>query len=435
MGSIWVKTEQLPQFNPLPGDLNTDVLVIGGGLAGLLCTWQFSQAGINCALVEANRLCSGITKNTTAKVTSQHGLIYHKLIQEFGVDTALLYLQANQNALARLRKFCQTVDVDFTDEDAFVYSIDDKQKIDKELVALEKIGFSAEFRARLPLPFPIAGAVRFPGQAQFYPLKFTAVIAKNLRIFERTKVLELMPKKAFTDRGTISAEKIIIATHFPILNKHGGYFLKLYQHRSYVLALKNAPHISGMYVDESKKGLTFRSANDLLLLGGGSHRTGQSGGGWKQLEAFVHRYYPDARETARWATQDCMSLDGIPYIGQYAKRTPDLYVATGFNKWGMTSSMVAAMILVDLVQEHPNPYASAFSPNRTVFRPQLAVNSWESIRGLLTPGSRRCPHMGCALKYNYEEHSWDCPCHGSRFSADGELIDNPATDDRASPPS
>jgi glycine/D-amino acid oxidase-like deaminating enzyme len=260
-------------------------------------------------------------------------------------------------------------------------------------------------------------------------LKFLGAIARSLRIFEHTKVLELMPGKALTTGGTVSAKKIIIATHFPILNKHGGYFVKLYQQRSYVLALESAPDAGGMYIDEQKGGLSFRNHQGLLLLGGGSHRTGKPGG-WQSLEAFARRNYPQAQIVAKWATQDCMSLDGIPYIGQYAKSTPDLYVATGFNKWGMTSSMAAAALLTDLVLGRESEYTHVFQPSRRILRPQLAVNGLESVVGLLTPTVPRCPHMGCALKYNAAEHSWDCPCHGSRFNEDGTLIDNPATDDK-----
>ena len=125
-----------------------------------------------------------------------------------------------------------------------------------------------------------------------------------------------------------------------------------------------------------------------------------------------------------------MTLDGVPYIGLYSRGTDGLYTVTGFNKWGMTSSMAAASLLTDLALGRKNPYGSLFSPSRTMLRPQLAVNTLESALGLLTPTTPRCPHMGCALKYNAAEHSWDCPCHGSRFGEDGALIDNPATDDK-----
>ncbi len=429
MDSIWLKTARLPAFDALRSDIKTDVLVIGGGMAGTLCAYYLSQAGVDCVLVEAERLCCGITKNTTAKITAQHGLIYDKLTREFGTDRARLYLEANQNALEKYRTLCQNINCDFEEQDAFVYSTD-RRKLERELNALDQLGFAAEFEEakNIPLPLLVAGAVKFRRQAQFHPLKFIAAIAENLRVFEHTKVLELAPGQAVTSGGTVSAEKIVVATHFPLLNKHGGYFLKLYQHRSYVLALKNAPNVHGMYLDENEKGLSFRNYRDLLLLGGGSHRTGKQGGGWTELERFAQQHYPSAKKTARWATQDCMTLDAVPYIGPYSKRTSGLYVATGFNKWGMTSSMVAAEILTDLVLNRENPYLKLFSPSRTMLRPQLAANALESTLGLLTPTTPRCPHMGCALKYNAAEHSWDCPCHGSRFAEDGSLIDNPATD-------
>ena len=430
MESIWTKTVRLPSFEPLRGNIKTDVLIIGGGLAGLLCAHRLAHEGVDYALVEADTLYCGITKNTTAKITSQHGLIYDTLIRKMGIEKARLYLEANQIALQQYRDLCQGIDCDFEEQDAFVYALDNRRKIDKELDALHKLNFDANFEKELPLPFPVAGAVRFPHQAQFHPLKFAAGIAKGLRIYEHTKVRHLMPDKAITNSGTILAKKIIVATHFPLLNKHGGYFIKLYQHRSYVLALKNAPFFDGMYVDEDEKGLSFRCDHDLLLLGGGSHRSGKHGGNWHELEHFAKLHYPKAEIVTRWATQDCMTLDFVPYIGQYATNTPDLFVATGFNKWGMTSSMVAADILTDLVQGKDNPYADVFNPCRSILHPQLFLNAAETTINLLTPTVPRCPHMGCALKYNKAEHSWDCPCHGSRFAEDGTLIDNPATDDK-----
>ena len=430
MDSIWTQTTQRPHFPPLKGDRKTDVLIIGGGMAGILCAWRLSQEGIDCALVEMNQLCGGVTKNTTAKLTSQHGLIYHQILRMFGAEKARLYLLANETALEQYQLLCRNIDCDFEEQDSFVYSLTDREKIETELNALHQIGYDAQFCSELPLPFSVAGAVRFRKQAQFHPLKFVAAIVENLPIYEHTKVLELSPGKAVTSGGTVSADKMIIATHFPMLNKHGSYFLKLYQHRSYVLALEHSFDWSGMYVDESQTGLSFRSYRNLLLLGGGSHRTGKTGGNWRELEQFARKHCPQAKITARWATQDCMTLDGIPYIGQYSRRTPGLYVATGFNKWGMTSSMAAASLLTDLVQGRKNPYEELFSPSRTMLRPQLAINAAESTLNLLTPTTPRCPHMGCALKYNPAEHSWDCPCHGSRFSEDGKLLDNPATDDK-----
>ena len=281
MDSVWTQTAQLPSFAPLRGDIKTDVLIIGGGLAGILCAARLAQAGVDYVLVEADAICSGITKNTTAKITSQHGLIYDGLIRSMGAEKAQLYLEANQKALEQYRKWCRNIDCGFEEQDAFVYALDDRQKIDRELEALQRLHFRASFARELPLPFPVAGAVRFPRQAQFHPLKFVAGIAGDLRIHEHTKVCHLMRGRAVTDGGTIAAKKIIVTTHFPMLNKHGGYFMKLYQHRSYVLALKGAPGFDGMYVDEEEKGMSFRHDRDVLLLGGGSHRSrAVTGGSW-----------------------------------------------------------------------------------------------------------------------------------------------------------
>lgn len=429
LDSVWTKTARLPEFDSLKEDIATEVLIIGGGIAGILCAYMLEQSGVRYVLVEADRICSGITKNTTAKITSQHGLICDKLIQQFGMEKAQRYFRANEAAMNKYRDLCKTIDCDFEEKDAFVYSLDNRQKIEKEVAALEKTGFPAELVESLPLPFRVAGAVKFKNQGQFNPLKFIASIARGLRIYEHTKVRELIGTKAVTEHGEIAADKIIVTTHFPFINKHGSYFLKMYQHRSYVIALENAPDVHGMYVDEAQKGMSFRNYENLLLIGGGDHRTGKKGGAWQELEEFARKYYPNAREKYRWATQDCMTLDSVPYIGRYSSRTTDLYVATGFNKWGMTSAMVSAMLLSDMVQEKENPYADAFSPSRSILRPQLALNAFEAVVNLLTPTTKRCPHMGCALKWNELEHSWDCPCHGSRFTGEGHLIDNPATGD------
>ncbi len=430
MESIWVKKSDSIQFDALKENKHTDVLIVGGGIAGILCAYHLKKAGIDCILVEADRICNGITKNTTAKITIGHGLIYNDLIKRFGEEKARLYLESQMCACDEYARICKDIDCDYEIKDSYVYSIDNRTKIEKEISALNKLGIDAFFSNADALGFSVAGAVCVKAQAQFNPLKFLYEIAKELPIYENTKVIEILPNKAITQYGEISCKKMIVATHFPILNKHGGYFLKMYQHRSYVLALKGAPIIEGMYVDESDKGLSFRNYNGLLLLGGGGHRTGKKGGCFSELEEFAKKHYKDSKIVARWATQDCMTLDKVPYIGRYSKNTPDMFVATGFNKWGMTSAMVSAKTLCDLVVDKDNEYAEVYSPSRSILRPQLAVNAFESVTGLLTPTVPRCPHLGCALKYNPAEHSWDCPCHGSRFTKDGELIDNPATDDK-----
>lgn len=430
MNSIWNDNVEELKFDSLKGDIKTDVLIIGGGMCGILCAYMLKKSGVDCVLVEANRICLGVTNNTTAKITFQHGLIYDKIIDKYGVDMAYLYFKSQELALDEFKKLASGIDCDFKISNSFVYSLKNRMLLENEISALDKIGYKAEFCEKTELPYNIKGAIKFNNQAEFHPLKFIYSIARDLKIYEKTKVVELNKNSAKTSCGNISAKKIIVATHFPFINKHGGYFLKMYQHRSYVMAVKNASVINDMYVDEAKTGLSFRGYKDMLLIGGGSHRTGSKGGNWEELKIFCDKYYPQSQEVARWATQDCMTLDSIPYIGNYSKSTHNLFVATGFNKWGMTSSMVSAMILKDLILERKNDYAEVYSPSRTILHPQLALNLFESVKGLVTPTVPRCPHMGCALKYNKQEHSWDCPCHGSRFNENGELINNPATKDK-----
>ena len=432
MQSLWEKNISCVKFDALNGNEKTDVLIVGGGIAGILCAYQLKKAGTECILVEADRICGGVTGRTTAKITIGHGLIYDKLIRKYGEKKAKLYLEAQLRAGEEYARLCKEIDCDYEKRDSYIYSLHNREKISKESAALKRLGVEAEFSDATQLPFGVAGAVCVRDQAQFHPLKFLYGLAKDLPICEQTKVLEFLPKKVLTNRGTIEYNKLIAATHFPVINKHGGYFLKLYQHRSYVIALKGASAVNGMYADERDAGLSFRSYGDLLLLGGGGHRTGKAGGCWQELEDFAKKHYPDSEIVGKWATQDCMTLDGIPYIGQYSGNLPDVYAATGFNKWGMTNAMVSAMILCDLVRGKENGYAEVFSPSRSMLHPQLAVNVFESFAGLIAPTAPRCPHLGCALKYNKAEHSWDCPCHGSRFTEEGDLVDNPATDDHRS---
>ena len=430
MESIWSEKSKMPRFDALDGDVSVDVLIVGGGITGVLCAKMLDEAGFDYALIEADRICGGVTKNTTSKITIQHGLLCYELIKKFGIDKARLYFEAQNDALAKYKEMCREIDCDFEQQSSFVYSTNNSRVIEDEVRAFEKIGIRAYFEKQVELPVENMGAVRIDNQAQFDPLKFVAHICRGLKIFERTKALEFSPGGVLTNMGKIRAKKIIMATHFPIINKHGLYFVKMYQHRSYVLCLSGAETVGGMYVDADKKGLSFRSYGEYLLLGGGSHRTGKQGGGYNELELFAKKHYPDAKITHKWATQDCMTLDGVPYIGQYSVGTTDLYVATGFNKWGMTNAMLSAMMLRDMVTERENKYAEVFSPSRSMLRTQLFCNLGEAVIGWVTPTAPRCPHLGCVLKYNRAEHTWDCPCHGSRFTQDGQLIDNPATDDK-----
>lgn len=501
--SVWSNTLEIPAFPPLTHDLSTEVLVVGGGLAGILCAYRLKKEGIPVVVLEADRVGNGITKDTTAKITSQHGMIYCKMLKRFGTEITRRYIEANEDALLEYQLLAGQITCDFKEQDNYIYTRNRPEKVEAELKALQRIGYPARYEEKLPLPFHTVGAVVFPNQAEFHPLKFLSGIVQGLEIYEHTEIMEFLSERIQTGQGSayrvkwksranifkragndievnhcqtregiIRAKKVIMATHFPINNKHGAYFMKMYQNHSYVVGLEGVPTFPGMYLDEAEEGYSFRFYGNMLLLGGGSHRTGkkakkrinlkmlQSGqaqqirqpekmqhpgqtqqeqqpgqkqereiGPWQDLRIRAGQWYPGSYEVYHWAAQDCMTLDQIPYIGQYSGRTPGFYVSTGFNKWGMTSSMVAAKLLCDMIQGKENPYAEVFNPSRTIFRKQLFINMGESAVNLVTPTKKRCPHLGCALKWNQEEHSWDCPCHGSRFSKDGKLLDNPATGD------
>ncbi len=428
MNSIWQDSINIKEFPTLNGNKKTDVLIVGGGIAGILCAYLLKQNGVDYILVEADRICSGITKNTTAKITSQHGLIYDKLIKSYSSETARKYYDINQLALKKFKDIIKekNINCNYNESTSYVYSTNNRKKIENEVKALNRLKIKSDFTNDTELPFKVAGAVKTYNQAHFHPLKFLKEISKDLKIYENTFVESIWDKVATTRHGKIKAENIIITTHFPFIDLHGFYFLKMYQSRSYVIALSNAAKLNGIYIDEKANGMSFRPFEDYLLIGGGDHRTGKTGGGYNELRQFAKKYYKDSTEKYNYATQDCMSLDGIPYIGKYSALTHNLYVATGFNKWGMTSSMVSAMLLTDMLLDKKNEYSYLFSPSRTILKPQLLVNTTEAVLNLLTPTSKRCSHMGCALKWNKLEKTWDCPCHGSRFNRDGSIIDNPA---------
>lgn len=426
--AVWSRGVEMPHFERLKSDISTDVLIIGGGIAGLLCAYMLKNAGVDCIVVEAERICGGVTQNTTAKITPLHGAIYDKMLRRFGSEITEQYYNANLQAYFRYKAMCAQIDCDFEQRDSYIYSLDDKRKIEYEVAALKSIGAKAEYAKALPLPFDTVGAVKITDSAQFNPLKFLSKIAQNLHIYEHTRMLETAGSTAICEGGRISAQKIVAATHFPLSNKRGAYFLKMYQNRSYVLALQNAADAHGMYRDVLSSGLSVRNYGNLLLLGGGAARTGKTCG-WDYVEKAAARYYPNSHVFCRYAAQDCMTVDDLPYVGHYSKNTPNWYVITGFNKWGMTNAMAGASIIKDMILGKQNDYAAAFSPSRCYVRSQLFANAAHAVGNIVKPTVKRCPHLGCALIRNKAEHSWDCPCHGSRFSDDGKLLDTPAQGD------
>lgn len=429
MNFLWTQDVTPPPFPQLRGDCSTDILIIGGGMAGVLCALYLQEAGIDYMLVEGKRIGAGITKGTTAVLTAQHDILYQDMIQKFGAHKSRMYLHANLRAVAQFRTLSSRIPCEFEEVPSVMYSLHNKTWMEQEAKAVQALGFPAEFTTKSPLPFPVAGAVRYPGMAQFHPLQFLYGAAKGLNIYENTFVQTLDKTTAITKQGRIHAKQVIVATHFPFVNRHGLYFAKLYQQRSYVIALENAPVLGCTTMDAAKNGIYLRNYRDLLLVGGGDHRTGKQGEGFAAPRAFARRHFPNATEKYAWANQDCVSVDGVPYIGPYSAGLSNVYVASGFHLWGMTSSMVAAELLTDMVLGRKHACAPVFSTDRSILTKQLFANMGTTLVDFITPTGKRCSHMGCALKWNPKEHSWDCPCHGSRFDCHGHLIDNPAMRD------
>ncbi len=441
MESLWrQQTKEISgsekKFSKKPDRITWDVIVIGAGMAGLLTAFYLKEMGKRVLVLEAETIGSGQTERTTAKITSQHGIKYSTLIKTVGLEAARGYAMANEKAIreyARLIKG-RNMDCDFEWKPSYLYSLKEDGGLEEEKKAALAVGIDVIADYEGELPFETKQIIGFPGQAQFSPLKFLKDIAGELQILEHSRVVEIKEHMVFTEKKVFTAEKIVVATHYPIMDMPGYYFLRQHQERSYVLALSGCGKLEGMYYGVDRDGLSFRQAGDYLLLGGGSHRTGKKkmDAGYEYLERRACQLYPEARVEARWAAQDCMPHDGIPFVGRYSYFTPDIYVITGFQKWGMSMSMVAAMILRDMLCDVENPYSKVFSPQRLHVRASfshLMEDAFISGKGILKGSiSERpcCAHMGCELVWNEEEKSWDCPCHGSRFTEDGAILDNPA---------
>lgn len=472
MESIWRENIVIPERKRAEGFLEREIVVIGAGMTGILTACHLQRRGKQVAVLEAGRIAGGQTGRTTAKITSQHGLFYHNLISEIGFEQAKLYARANQEAIDAYQDMIEEreIECDFLRLPSYLFSTEDEDLLRQEAEAAKALGIDADMVSVNELPFPTKGAVRFENQAQFHPLKFIRALAEELEVYENTPVEKVRGNTVYFDGGMVSAQSVIFATHYPVVNFPGMYFLRQHQERSYVLALSGCGRLNGMYYSADPDALSFRSAGDILLLGGNSHRTGRNvrGGAYAGLEETARKYYKDCQVVGRWSAQDCMPHDDIPFVGRYSCLTGkkehcvsggkgrfsgrrggflsgnrNWYVATGYKKWGMSSAMAASLLLADLVTGRENVYEKLFTPQR--FHVKAAAGSLitdigESVRGLskgwFRPWKRqeetgekhwtRCSHLGCGLEWNPDEDSWDCPCHGSRFDKDGRLLDEPA---------
>lgn len=447
--SLWRKEVNIPGRAAIGADIKADVAVVGCGMAGALIAYKLRQRGLNVVVLEADVIASGQTQNTTAKITSQHNLIYNHISSKISPGAAALYAEANQNAIRSYEKLIADTGIacDFEKLPACLYSFDSADALEAEYRTAVDCGIDAELQEGNELSFldtaRLPTVLKFKNQAMFHPLKFLRRITDELTVYERSLVKDVNTDRLLVSvpsgrEYTVTAPRIVFANHYPFINSPGLYFLRMHQERSYVLALNNAPRLSAMYLGIDGDGHSLRNAGDFLLLGGGSHRTGenQDGGKYDKLEKAASAFFPSSEVAAHWSAQDCITIDKIPYIGRYSHETPDWFTATGFGKWGMTSSMVSAELISDLICGDKNPYEDLYTPQRfdmSASAKSMVEDGVKSVEGLvkniMTAGEMHCTHLGCKLERNPDENILECPCHGSCFSEDGKLQSGPAMHD------
>ena len=489
-GSFWIETSEAPRFPEPAEDLEVDVAIIGGGIVGIMSAVFLKEAGKKVAIVEAARLAQGVTGHTTAKVTSLHTLVYDELIGKFGEDKARLYAESNQAAIGIITELCEMrgLDCELKESAAYTYTVKDDyvSKIEKEAEAALSLGLPAQYLEEIPLPFPVKAAVRFTDQAEFHPRKFLLPLAAEVpgegsHVFENTRVIDVDQGDVChlkTQTGTrISARDVIVATNIPIVDK-GFFFARAEPSRGYALAM-DVPDDRvppGMFINVGAPTHSVRPApyegRNVLILAGEGHHVGEGGvhsEHWDRLEDWARGELGATDVLYRWSTQDYYSLDKVPFIGRMSPGSDNLYTATGFSAWGMTNGVVAGRLLADLISGVANPWAKLYDPSRINIKSlpkfvkkgghdakrlvgdRLKGGLDEEQTGALAPGagavfdidgekvavhrddegtlharSATCTHLGCIVAWNDAERSWDCPCHGSRFAAGGDVLQGPA---------
>lgn len=521
MKSLWISSvdeKNQKTKNPSKGDfLNADVCIVGAGIFGLTCAYYLTKKGYKVIVLEKDKVGHKTTGHTTAKITSQHGLFYKYLTESYGKSFAKDYLEANEKAIKNIKDIIdeESIECDFEYQNNYVYTsrFEDVEKIKEEAEAVKNLGFDCEYVENLKydvateegvnlkyqeLPFEVKGACYFKNQAQFHPLKYINglcdFITKNGgQIYTDTTVLDVKKSKegdnlngneeleyiTYSEKIDVKSKYVIMASHYPFINFPGFYFLKMYQATSYVIAIDPKKELfKGMYISTDDSPLSFRTAKyqdkEILLIGGAGHKSGEPTSyedSYGELEKIAKKYYPDCEILFRWNTEDCISLDKVPYIGEYSTFMPNVFVGTGFKKWGMTSSNVAANIVTDKICGKFNRYSYLFDSSRV--KPiknkdemkNMIVQSTNSLildkfkranmnldeiqnnsgsivevdgkkvgiykdaNGKIYAVKPICTHLGCQLSWNDVDKTWDCPCHGSRFNYEGKNILDPAYKD------
>ncbi|TDF92804.1 FAD-dependent oxidoreductase [Paenibacillus piri] len=488
--SLWIASSSIPSFPKLTNNIKVDVAIVGAGISGVTTAYLLSKQGLKVALIEAGKMLNGTTGHTTAKITAQHDLIYNEFISHFGEEQTKLYYEANREALHFIKQTVHEHQIlcDFSEEDAYVYTNSDdyEQKLAAEYSAYEALEIPGAYIKQAPLPFPTKAAVVMRNQAQFNPIPYLtylvndAVQQQGCQIYEHTTAVSMEkgnPATLFTKEGyRITSDYVISCSHFPFIDGGGFYFAKMHARRAYILAVKTAkPFPRGMFIsaEEPKRSLRSTTVNgeSMVLIAGESHKTGQgicTLQHYEALKMFGEEQLGIKEINYRWSAQDLVTLDKLPYIGQTASDDPNILVATGYKKWGMTTGTAAALLIEKLVTGKKSPYQELFKPARFHADPSLktfivqnadVVNhfvsgklgmifknpeelnidegavvrangkragAYRDQQGQLHIVDTTCTHMGCEVEWNDGERTWDCPCHGSRFSYRGEVLEGPA---------
>lgn len=486
--SYWMASTPLTDYPSLNDDTEVDVAIVGGGLVGITSAFLLKKEGYRVAVIEADRIVQGTTGHTTAKITSQHVLIYNYIKIQMGMEKAQQYADANQSAIDMIESIVKekNIDCDFERQSAYVYTQQDKyiQQIADETITASSLGIKATYLEEVPLPVKIKAAMRFDNQAQFHPRKYVLSLAKDIPgggsyIFEHTRAVDIQESSEYmviTNNGKkVTAKYIIAASHFPFHDGTGLYFTRLYPERSYALgATVKEKYPGGMYITAEDPGRSVRyqkyDGKELLIFSGEHHKTGHGPNTiehYENLAGFARQIFEVKDILYRWSTQDFSTPDSVPYVGRHSAGKPNLFVATGFRKWGMTNSTASAMIIRDLIVKGESPWEPVYSPSRFIPSTSAAntfikqnvhvakefiteklkpipedveimqgeakvvevdgqrVGAYRDEKGKLHMVDTTCTHMGCELMWNYAEKSWDCPCHGSRFTYEGEVIEGP----------
>jgi len=469
-------------------DKNFDVLIIGAGLTGLTTAYLLKDDGYKIGIIDETAIGYGVSGYTTAKITVQHNVIYDYLINNFSLEEAKQYLKANEEGLKLIKTIIEAnnIQCDFKEQTSYVYAAnDDELKLIKvELEAYKKLGIDGFYEKEPALPNHALGAIGIRNQAQFNPLKYLYSLynilnnSDSCKIYEKVRALNIEPHNGHidvsTEAGTIHADKVISASHYPFDNSFGLYFLRLYQDKSYVIAARTKEKpFEGMYINVKDPIYSIRyhysEKENLLILAGGNHRSGEKENeeySYKELEDFLNTNFEGAEVVSKWSSQDCMTYDKIPYIGLYSNSIDNLYVATGFKKWGMTHSAAAAIILRNKILNIDDDFSEIFNPSRITLT-QSAKEFFSSTKSILTGFLKRiapvpdelhgieagkgkiinykdrkigvyknenddyycinpvCAHLKCSLSFNEAEKTWDCPCHGSRYDIRGNILEGP----------